>query len=451
VGHMTLVVECPPGHGAERRYALDVLLGVFLGLEYQLIERPGEHVVIRRNDRKSLYVSDILFRHDGSLLDSAALPREPLQRCMATALVGARVLDDVPVLYGDPSIVVEEQSIRLAVDLFGGAFALLTRLEEAVVAARDIHGRFPASASLALRAGFLDRPLVNEYAEILWWALKRLWPDLDRRPRAFRVLPTHDVDWPYYSRGLVLETIRDAARDLARKRGRRLAQARLRSLRAVRSRGRGADPCNTFNFLMDESDFRGLRSAFYFMTGQTNKTYDPGYSIDDPWLRDLLVRIAARGHEVGFHPSYETPRDEATLRHELNRLRAATGQQPLGGRQHFLRWDPATTWRNWDAVGLSYDSTLGFAAAPGFRCGACYEFPVFDLQERRALDLVERPLIAMDATLLVHQALAPEAAAEEMRRLREICRVFDGDFVFLWHNDRLTGEREREAYRAVLS
>jgi hypothetical protein len=451
VGHVTLVVECAPGHGAERRYALDVLLGVFLGLEYELIERPGEQLVIRRNDGKSLSVSDILFRRDGSLLDSAALPHEPLQWCAATALNGARVLGDVPVLYGDPSIVVEEQSIRLGVDVFGGAFALLTRLEEAVAGPRDVHGRFPASESLALRSGFLDRPLANEYAEILWWALHRLWPDLERRQRAFRVLPTHDVDSPYYSRGLVLETIRDAARDLTRNRGRRLAQARLSSLRVVRRKGRGADPCNTFDFLMDESESRGLRSAFYFMTGHTNKTYDPAYPIDDPWLKNLLVRIAARGHEVGLHPSYETSSDEAALRCELERLRAATGRQPLGGRQHFLRWDPATTWRNWDAVGLAYDSTLGFASAPGFRCGCCYEFPVFDLQERRTLDLKERPLIAMEATLLAYQALAPEAAAEEMRRLREICRVFDGDFVFLWHNDRLTREREREAYLAVLS
>src|SRR5205823_5536771 len=158
---------------------------------------------------------------------------------------------------------------------------------------------------------------------------------------------------------------------------------------------------------------------------------DPGYPIDDPWLGNLLRRIDERGHEVGLHPSYGTFLDEAGLRRELDRLREITGRQPLGGRQHFLRFAVPATWRSWDAAGLSYDSTLGFAAAPGFRCGTCYEYPVFDLQERRALGLVERPLIAMEASLLDYQRLSPEAAADEMRRLREICRSFGGDFVFL--------------------
>ncbi len=299
-----------------------------------------------------------------------------------------------------------------------------------------------------MREGFLDRPLANEYAELLWWALERLWPDLRRRLRSFRLLPTHDVDWPWYSRGVLTESLREAARDVLRGRG--LAAARLRSALAVRRRGRESDPCNTFDFLMDESESRGLRSAFYFMTGQTHRVHDPGCPIDDPWLGDVLRRIDERGHEVGLHPSYGTFLDEAELRRELDRLRDATGRQPLGGRQHFLRFAVPETWRSWDAAGLSYDSTLGFAAAPGFRCGTCYEYPVFDLQERRALDLVERPLIAMEASLLDHQGLSPEAAAEEMRRLREICKSFDGDFVFLWHNNRLSEERERAAYRAVL-
>src|SRR5205823_4239631 len=79
----------------------------------------------------------------------------------------------------------------------GGAFFLLTRYEEEVLTERDEHGRFPAALSLAARERFLDRPLVNEYAELLWRELRLLWPRLDRRRREFRLLPSHDVDVPF--------------------------------------------------------------------------------------------------------------------------------------------------------------------------------------------------------------------------------------------------------------
>src|SRR5262249_11159098 len=158
------------------------------------------------------------------------------------------------------------------------------------------HGRFPAQASLAMRDGFLDRPLANEYAELLWWALARLWPDLRRRPRSFRVVPTHDVDWPWYARGRLVESAREAARDVLLRRG--LRRPRLRAALAVGRAGRDADPCNTFDFLMRESEARGLTSAFYVMAGRTDRARDAGYPLDDPWLAALLQRIEDRGHEV---------------------------------------------------------------------------------------------------------------------------------------------------------
>ena len=44
---------------------------------------------------------------------------------------------------------------------------LLSRWEETVLTGRDAHGRLPFSDSVAHRQGFLDRPLVDEYALIL--------------------------------------------------------------------------------------------------------------------------------------------------------------------------------------------------------------------------------------------------------------------------------------------
>ena len=76
-------------------------------------------------------------------------------------------------------------------DVFGTAFFALTRYEEAVKGERDSHGRFPASA-----AAVPDRPIVNELVELLWDALRREFPRLERREHRFEIVPSHDVDIP---------------------------------------------------------------------------------------------------------------------------------------------------------------------------------------------------------------------------------------------------------------
>src|SRR5205823_13740837 len=125
--------------------------------------------------------------------------------------------------------------------------------EEAVRSQRDEHDRFPAAASIAEREGFLDRPLVNEYAESLWSLLRARWPRLERRARGFRVLPSHDVDIPFCAGG---RSVRNAAGDVVRRRDPALALRRLA--------GRH-DECGTFDFLMDASERHGVRSAFFFI------------------------------------------------------------------------------------------------------------------------------------------------------------------------------------------
>jgi peptidoglycan/xylan/chitin deacetylase (PgdA/CDA1 family) len=436
-----LRVAHPPGYGPERQYAARVLLGELIGLEVELVEEPRSDVELRvGGGPERLLLQEGLFAvPEAERLTERALPVAPF------ALV-----EGVPLLYGSGGTVVREHDVTsVPGDLLGSAFFLLTRLEEAIVPDRDGHDRFPlaSSASVAL----LDRPLVDEYAELLWHELHRLWPRSERRPRAFAVAPTHDVDWPRCPRHVRTIPRRVAGDVLAR----RDPNLLLRRLRTLVSSDPRHDLCNTFDYLMDESERRGLRSAFYFIADHTAGRLDGIYSLDDPWIAQLLRRIADRGHEIGLHPSYGTYQDAEQTARELERLRralelAGVEQEEIGGRQHFLRWANPHTWRNWEQAGLAYDSTLAFAESPGFRCGTAREFPVFDVEERRQLALRERPLIAMEVSLLQYQGLAPEEAGRRMATLRETCRRFGGRFTFLWHNDRLADRRARHAYEQVL-
>ncbi|HYF91280.1 MAG TPA: polysaccharide deacetylase family protein [Symbiobacteriaceae bacterium] len=447
-GDQVLHVKMPPTFPAERQYVCGVVLGDFLGQDYRIEVMERSDVSISRGDGKELRLADIFFQMPGERwLKLESLPRQPLERWV---LPGTVCQPTLPVLYGHRYYEVHPDHLALGLDIFGSVFFMLTRYEEAVKPDRDDQGRFPAAASLAVRESFLDRPLADEYVEVLWRALQTLWPGLTRRPREGRVLLSHDADTPNSTLGRsYAEVALTTAGDLVKRGSPLLAARRLAgSVRSWRGRPE-ADVCNTFDLIMDAAERSGFRSAFHFTTERG------AYSIADPWIRALMRHIHGRGHEIGLQASPAAYSNGAQLQEEVDRLRYAAEREGIrqewwGGRQHGLRFAAPATWAAWDAAGLDYDSTLGYADRPGFRCGTCHEHRVFDLHRRRPLRLRERPLIASEVALLDCLRLAPEDAHKEIRRLRERCRLVGGDFTLLWHNDRLADRRERDLFLQVV-
>jgi hypothetical protein len=392
-------------------------------------------------------------------LGAASMPRAPLPRWDAAAdLPELGAEEPLPLLFAAPlpgghMLDLRPPGIRLGADLLGGAFFLLSRYEELLPGPRDGHGRFPSSASLAVREHFLERPLVNEYADVLFALLSRLVPGLRRREWRHRVTLTHDVDFPRVVDGHGLRTVaRSAAGDLVRRRSAGLAARRMRAWADARQGRFDRDPAHTFPFLLDASERRGLTGTYFFMTRPSPAG---GYRLDDPWVRRLIRTIAEHGHEIGLHPSYETWRDPELTARELAELRAAAegegvDQVAWGARQHFLRWENPVTWQNYEDAGMEYDTSLSFADRPGFRCGVCHPYRAFNLRTGRPLALRERPLQVMDQSLLLYMGLAAEEAIEAARGLAGTTRRHGGELVILWHNTSLLTRADRGLYERVL-
>jgi hypothetical protein len=445
---MTLVVEAPDGHEPERRYILDVVLGDWLGLDWRLElgERRDVRVALQGDAAgRCVVMPDVLFgTPPGDWLTPASLPRAPLAR-----------REGVPVIYGSAAVGdrlarAADDTVALSVDVLGSAFFMLSRLEERVVATRDAHGRFPAVASVAHREGFLGLPIVDAYVDVLWDALARLWPRLERRPRQYRVALTHDVDDPLASLGRTpLELVRQLGADALVRRDPAVLARRLRSWVGRGPGDHRFDPYNTFDFLMDVSERHGLASAFYFMAADGKpRAEDPPYTLDDPWIEALISRIHRRGHEIGFHA---TDLDAVRTLAGFERVRAAAQrngvhQEAWGGRQHYLRWESPSTWSTWDRAGLDYDTTLAYADRIGFRAGTCHEYRAFDVLERRPLRLRERPFQVMDRTLSEYMGLSPDAALGAVADIARQCRRHGGTLSLLWHNNALVTARQKREY-----
>ena len=220
-----------------------------------------------------------------------------------------------------------------------------------------------------------------------------------------------------------------------------------------------SDPYNTFDWIMDLSDQHKTTSAFYFFGGRTCAPRDADYDINHPAIRSLMRHIHDRGHEIGLHPSYNTyqePEAIATEAQQLRNICSAEGiqQKEWGGRMHYLRWEHPTTLYGWEQAKMTYDSTLGYADHPGFRCGTCFEYPAFDPIKQKRLNIRIRPLIAMDSSVVspLYLGLGTGAAAySKFIELKECCRKVKGSFTLLWHNSELITPEMRRLYEKVLS
>lgn len=323
----------------------------------------------------------------------------------------------------------------------------------------DNHGRFPAIHSHAYKHGYLERPAADEWLHVLGQVIKKQWPQVELKQHEFSMKVSHDVDSPSrYGFGSITNILKRMAGDVIKRgdiKGAMIAPwGRLNSAQKLHP----ADPFNTtFDWLMDVSEANNLTSAFYFICGRTSKL-DASYEPEHPAIRELMRRIHQRGHEIGLHPSYNTYQKPQLIKQEADRLRAVLQdegikQKELGGRMHYLRWEHPTTLQAWNDAGLAYDSTLGYADLPGFRCGTCFEYPAFNALTQKQLNIRIRPLIAMECTVIAERYMNlgySEAAFNKLSDLKGKCRQFQGVFTLLWHNSHFTKKADLQIYTILL-
>ena len=436
----------------------------------QLLERAGVGLV--RNGRKcSIEGLDLLYEDPADVKDrdrcvvvapcrneawhellnrqERSLRRIPINQVVPQ---GARLQfhDSIPVMFwgrtheGASTPFVERQGSTKVVfyaDIVASTLFMLSRWEESVVSERDSHGRFLAQRSVAFRQGFLDRPIVDEYALVLRAWIEAIAPWTTFVRRRFSVKLSHDVDH-------VRSSIRSIGGDILRRPSLGRAVRGLQHMCWARS-----DPHLRGCYqLADISDKYGFKSAFYIKSsapGSMDSGYDPNRRLIQRCLRDL----AGRGHELGFHAGYRTFDNLEIFLAEKSSVDSALKVVARGGRQHYLRFDVSSTWKFWEKGGFAYDSTVGYAEHEGFRCGTCHPYVPFIIDEDRVCRVQEVPLIVMDGTLRTYRRLTPEAGERAIVGLGMRCKWVGGVFTMLWHNSSIVRGWEPwfEMYRRVVA
>lgn len=457
----TFVVSIPKAYYREIEWLLLWIFSRLNNFTYKCEVADASNVIFSFEGKKLVLPQTFFPKAKNNWLSKESLPKSKLHEWQIkwTELENKLIKPSLPLLYGEEGFYkLTESEYILKLDILGSCFFLLTRYEEFIDPKIDKHSRFVSSQSVAFKSGFLERPLADEYIEVLFASMKKIWSDLNFDYKQFTFQISHDVDQPaLYAFKKFKSFVRVIACNLVRG---NFTKAWEISLIWINSRAKinPLDPFNTFNWIMNLVESANSRSTFYFLTGRHNKLYDGEYEIDHPAIVKLVTDIYRRGHQIGLHPSYDAALNFDLLANEqskLNQLKRKIVKSGVshGARMHYLRWLGPQTWQAMADNGLQHDASLGFAEHIGFRCGTCHPFQAYDVINNRPVDILVRPLTVMEVSVIdnVYMALGTgEEAFLRIDKVRQACKKVNGVFTLLWHNSRLVKDDERVLFKRIV-
>lgn len=448
-------------------YVIDQILNHFWSIKYEIIyDKSLSEQYYRISDKynNSLILLPRIFftLFEKFPFKEITLPDLPLNFLNVSNYInGANVIDDkIPVLYGfDKASNPIQSSCDFPIDIFGSFFFLISRYEEIVVGKRDFHGRFSAYDSVAFKGNFIHRPLGDEYLEILWAFLINKKSDLERSKSSYNFILTCDVDTPFesyvYSFNILFKKIYNSVfKEKSFKELIRVAGNFLFS----RVNYYKLDRYDKFDYILNFTK-KYLKSpvVFYFLVDIYDSKYKGNYKIYSNRILSLLKKISLERCVIGSHGSYISAFQQDIFEQEVSLLlsvlkRLKFDPELLEVRQHYLRWSHATL-NNYPRHTRFIDSTLGYADYPGFRCGTCKEFYLYSFEFKSVINVIERPLIVMENSVLSSTYLGVKDVNESfdlIKKLSDSCRKMNGNFVLLWHNSSLSNKIEIDLFERCI-
>jgi hypothetical protein len=354
-------------------------------------------------------------------------------------------IEDVPLLFGVPSVERQGQSLVVRADIVASAYFLTTRYEEWVRRdVRDEHGRFPGRESLPYRAGFLHRPIVDEYAGLLRQWLGEIGVHLPESPTQLRkTYLTHDIDvpWRWARFGAAL---RSSVGNVIRARGGGFDPMRCYL-------GWKTDPEDCFDWILEQD--RILQQALgahqvelvFFLMAGGKTACDGRYGIRSRRAKRLIEKLVDSGASIGLHTSYRAGANPGAVKREADMLRNATGLPITRNRYHYLACREPEDLRQLEQAGIRDDFSFAYADVAGFRLGTSRPIRWFDPLECRLTEVTLHPLTVMDCTLdrADYMHLSYEEARSICFSLSDQVKRHNGELVLLWHNTELTEERQQ--------
>jgi hypothetical protein len=407
------------------RYIAGIIMGDILGLNWEIV-----------TDRRKIGKNPVINYSKQSIAGSYKITPDPLlfEKQISQKQINISLWNGLPVFF-------QSNASDIPFDIFAASFYLVTRYEEYLDFSPDKYGRFPSSQSLAVKNGFLDKPVVDLWAKEFSKSLLRKFPNLVFRKNTYNSLLTIDTDQPFAYRGKnILRSIGGIFYDKTSD------PVNLSDRYRIMSKTE-KDPFDVFDYVLENIEKNDVDAKFFFPVGDRSK-YDKNPSWKNAEYRDLIQKIGSK-YKIGLHPSFVAGGDGSLIAKEARRLRAIVNQEVNICRFHFIRLSMPRSYKNSMNAGFLEDYSMGYPDEPGFRAGIARPYNFYNIKEENATDLRIVPFQVMDGTLYDYKKLGPDGSREVITKLINETRRAGGLFVSIWHNTSLLDNKERKGWREV--
>ncbi|MEE4215836.1 MAG: polysaccharide deacetylase family protein [Bacteroidales bacterium] len=404
-------------------YAVDLVLGNILGLEYIITSTPLEGIPLI-NYSYDRSVGGIFIQPEGLLFEEGIRTQE----------IWVAHLNGIPLFFQQPP----EAGFQL--DIFSFAFYMVSRYEEYLPQARDEYGRFAVESSLAYKNDFLDIPVVDIWARRLGATLSLLYPGLEIPEKKFSYLLTLDVEEAFAFRGKgLMHNLAGLLGDMMRgiNPGKRVACMT----------GRIRDEYDTYTYINETSERYGCPLLYFFAAGN-NSGLRKKVSSGRRCYRKLVKRLGER-YEIGLRTSYSYDNVAKLIEKEKATLESITAGKILKLRKHHLLMTLPESYHLIQELGIERDYSMGYIREAGFRAGIARPFKFYDLSREEISSLQIVPYQFMDLTFQKYKRYEPGEALKSINKLIQGTKEVGGLFVSIWHNSSLTNLYEWEGWKEI--
>ncbi|MCM4170417.1 hypothetical protein DHD32_02905 [Arenibacter sp. TNZ] len=333
---------------------------------------------------------------------------------------------------------------NLPFDIFSASFYLLSRYEEYLPHVKDIHGRFSPKDSLAFQHDFLEKPLVDIWAQKLLYALKDKFKDLKHKPRNYKYTSVIDVSSSHcfayrgFVRGMSGFLFDLASLKIRRVFDRISVWAKLKK-----------DPYDNFFELIELHKNNKVKGMFFFQFAEYS-TYDKNVSPNNNNFKHLIKSVADYD-KVSLSCSYSSFNDIDLLKEEKKNLSNVINRPVTSSRMRYNRVDIPETYRNLIEAGFTDDYTMGYTHEIGFRAGTSLPFYFYDIPLEVQQPIKIHPFAVHDYGLLKYRNRTEAFTA--VNRLYLATKMVNGNFITVFSNELIGAESKlnwKKLYSSIL-